>query len=62
MREIVKLIWNSMQMIKAPGKQLNGKSVVKNPPGVTLMIIFPIVQSRAEVYEEKNYFLAYLHK
>jgi len=45
-----------MEMMKALGKQLKGKFAVENAQGVTLMITFPIVQNRVEVYEEKDYF------
>jgi two-component sensor histidine kinase len=45
-----------MEMMKALGKQLKGKFAVENAHGVTLMITFPIVQNRVEVYEEKDYF------
>lgn len=46
-----------MEMMKALGKQLKGKFTVENAQGVTLMISFPIEQSRVEIYEEKDYFL-----
>ncbi|WP_413667596.1 histidine kinase dimerization/phosphoacceptor domain -containing protein [Mucilaginibacter sp. Mucisp86] len=45
-----------MEMMKALGKQLKGKFAVENALGVTLMITFPIEQSRVEIYEEKDYF------
>ncbi|SEN93379.1 Two-component sensor histidine kinase, contains HisKA and HATPase domains [Mucilaginibacter gossypiicola] len=45
-----------MEMMKALGKQLKGKFTVENTRGVTLMITFPIEQSRVEIYEEKDYF------
>ncbi|MDN3548607.1 tetratricopeptide repeat-containing sensor histidine kinase [Mucilaginibacter aquaedulcis] len=44
-----------MEMMKALGKQLKGKFTVENDSGVTLTIIFPIEQSRAEVFAEKGY-------
>ena len=44
-----------MEMMKALGKQLKGEFTVENTSGVTLIITFPVEQSRVEVFEGKDY-------